>query len=135
LVDLDRISQSPFAMFSPEKNHGDNKVLEAQEWMENNPRDKISMEGMAKEAGMSLRRFNSRFESATGETATKHRQLARVDAAKVDLVNTNRPFEEISLNTGYENVSFSEGFSRKLPALRQRNTGGGSASSKASFGV
>ncbi len=74
--------------------------------MENNLRDKISMEGMAKEAGMSLRHFNSRFKSATGEIVTKHLQLVRVDAAKVNLVNTNRPFEEISLNTGYENVSF-----------------------------
>ena len=106
LVDLDRIRQSPFAMFSPEKNHSDHKILEAQEWIENNLSDKISMEAMAKEAGMSLRHFNRRFRSATGETVTKHLQLVRVDAAKVDLVNTNRPFEEISLNTGYENVSF-----------------------------
>jgi transcriptional regulator GlxA family with amidase domain len=117
LVDLDRICQSPFAMFSPEKNHTDNKILEAQEWMENNLRDKISMETLAKEAGMSLRNFNRRFKSATGETVTKYLQLVRVDAAKVDLVNTNLPFEEISLNTGYENASFFRKIFKKNTSL------------------
>lgn len=117
LVDLDRICQSPFAMFSPEKNHTDNKILEAQEWMENNLRDTISIEAMAKEAGMSPRHFNRRFKSATGETVTKYLQLVRVDAAKVDLVNTNLPFEEISLNRGYENVSFFRRVFKKNTSL------------------
>ena len=116
LVDLDRTSQLPFAVFNPEKNHTDTKILKCQEWMEKNYRDNINLEMLAEKAGMSLRHFNRRFKSATGETGVKYLQLTRVEAAKMDLVNTNKSFEEISLSVGYENVSF---FRRVF----KRNTG------------
>lgn len=106
MVDLDSIFQAPFTIFTPEKNHSDHKILEAQEWIEHNLRDKIDIDVMAQDAGMSLRQFNRRFKAATGETVTHYMQLMRVEAAKVELVNTNMSVEEISLRTGYENVSF-----------------------------
>jgi len=117
MVDMDCTSQSPFSMFTPEKNHGDNKVLEAQQWMEKNLSAKIDIDAMAVTAGMSLRQFNRRFRSATGESVTNYLQLIRVDAAKHDLVNTNLPFEEISPNAGYENVSFFRRVFKKNTSL------------------
>ncbi len=117
MVDLDCISQSPFTMFSPERNHGDSKVLEAQTCMEKNLREKIDIDAMAVDAGMSLRQFNRRFRSATGETVTNYLQLIRVDAAKVDLVNTDLPFDDISPNAGYENVSFFRRIFKKITSL------------------
>lgn len=106
LVDLDCVTQSPFAVFAPEKNHSDKLVLDAQEYLENSYRDQVEAEAMAEQAGMSVRQFNRRFKSATGETFNGYLQLVRIEAAKADLVNTNLPFEEISLKAGYENVSF-----------------------------
>jgi len=106
LVDMDRVSQAPFAAFIPNKDHGDEEILEAQEWLETSYRGGITMEVLAKEAGMSLRHFNRRFRSATGETAVKYLQHLRVEACKVLLVTTSRPFDEIAPAVGYENVSF-----------------------------
>jgi len=106
LVDLDRISQAPFAVFNPEKNHSDSEILKTQEWIEENYRNSVNLEVLAEKIGMSLRQFNRRFKSATGETGIKYLQLVRVEAAKTDLIYTNRSFEEISQNVGYENVSF-----------------------------
>ncbi len=116
LVDLDRISQLPFAVFTPEKNHSDDEILKSQEWIEENYKDNVNLEVLAEKAGMSLRHFNRRFKSATGETGIKYLQLTRVEAAKRDLVSTNKSFDKISLNVGYENISF---FRR----LFKRNTG------------
>jgi transcriptional regulator GlxA family with amidase domain len=106
LVDLDRISQAPFAVFNPEKNHSDREILKAQEWIEKNYRGSVSLEVLAEKTNMSSRQFNRRFKSATGETGIKYLQLVRVEAAKTDLINTDQSFDEISLNVGYENVSF-----------------------------
>jgi transcriptional regulator GlxA family with amidase domain len=47
LVDLDRISQAPFAVFNPEKNHSDREILKAQEWIEKNYRGSVSLEVLA----------------------------------------------------------------------------------------
>lgn len=117
MVDLDCISQSPFIMFTPEKNHGDNIILEAQDWMEKNLRDKICIDDMADKAGLSVRQLNRRFKSATGETINSYLQLIRIDSAKVSLVNTDQPVEEISLTTGYENISFFRRLFKKQTSL------------------
>lgn len=106
LVDPDRISQAPFAVFIPNKDHEDSEILQAQEWLEENYKESITMESLAKQAGTSLRQFNRRFKAATGETAVKYLQHLRVEAAKVLLVTTDQSFDEISPQVGYENVSF-----------------------------
>jgi transcriptional regulator GlxA family with amidase domain len=106
LVDLDRLSQLPFTVFVPDKNHNDTEILDIQQWMEGNYQNAISMETLAKELGTSLRHFNRRFKSATGETGVKYLQLIRVEAAKKQLINTNLSFDEIAVDVGYENVSF-----------------------------
>lgn len=106
LVDMDRISQLPFAVFSPEKNHEDLEILEIQEWIEENYKDKVRLGLLAERLGTSLRQFNRRFKTATGETGIKYLQLTRVEAAKLELVTGCRSFDEISIDVGYENVSF-----------------------------
>ncbi len=117
LVDLDCVTQSPFAMFNPEKNHSDAKILEAQAWIEKNHRRKIDIAAMADAAGMSLRQFNRRFKSATGETVNNYLQLVRVEAAKMDLVNTRLSFDEISFKAGYENISFFRRIFKKITSI------------------
>jgi len=106
LVDMDRVTQAPFSMFIPDKDHEDNEILQAQEWIELHYRQSIKMEFLAEKAGMSLRQFNRRFKAATGETAVKYLQQIRVEAAKLLLATTDRSFDEISPSVGYENTSF-----------------------------
>ncbi len=117
LVDLDCVTQSPFAMFSPEKNHSDSSILKAQAWIEKNHRGKIDITALAEDADMSSRQFNRRFKSATGETVNNYLQLIRIEAAKVDLVNTSLSFEEISVKTGYENISFFRRIFKKVTSV------------------
>ena len=106
LVDLDRMSQAPFAVFIPNKSHNDVEILTAQEWIEANYKASFPMDELAKKTGLSLRQFNRRFKSVTGETAVKYLQHVRVDASKLLLVTTEDTFDEISPTVGYENVSF-----------------------------
>ncbi|MEH6478447.1 MAG: helix-turn-helix domain-containing protein, partial [Sneathiella sp.] len=106
MADLDRISQAPFSVFVPEKNHSDRGILKAQDWIEENYQKNVNLQELAARTGVSLRQFNRRFKSATGETSLKYLQLVRIEAAKMALINTDQSFEDISRNAGYENVSF-----------------------------
>ncbi|MFT7548358.1 MAG: transcriptional regulator GlxA family with amidase domain [Candidatus Azotimanducaceae bacterium] len=106
LVDLEKITQLPFSVFNPEKNHNDKEILDIQEWIEVNYSINLNLEALAEKVGLSLRQFNRRFKSATGETVIKYLQQVRVEIAKSDLIGTQNNFDEISLNAGYENVSF-----------------------------
>jgi len=106
LVDMDRTSQAPFAVFLPNKDHEDKEILQSQKWLEENYKQSIKIERLAEKAGTSLRQFNRRFKSATGETAVKYLQHMRVEAAKILLITTKQSFDEISPLVGYENVSF-----------------------------
>ncbi len=106
LVDPDRTSQATFAAFIPKKDHEDDEILQAQKLIDGRYKENIKMETFAKKIGMSLRQFNRRFKSATGETAVKYLQYTRIEAAKVLLVTTHHAFAEIAPMVGYENVSF-----------------------------
>jgi transcriptional regulator GlxA family with amidase domain len=68
MADLDRISQAPFSVFIPEKNHSDREILKAQDWIEENYQESVNLHELAARTGVSLRQFNRRFKSATGET-------------------------------------------------------------------
>ncbi len=106
LVDLDRITQLPFAIFLSDKNHQDSKILNAQEWIEKNYQQHISLDALAETGGMSKRNFNRRFKSATNETVMSYVQQIRVEAAKQLLQQSSSSFDHISVDVGYENVSF-----------------------------
>ncbi len=106
LVDLDRLTQLPFTIFIPEKNHLDEEILAIQHWIETHYQQSISIEILARKAAMSPRNFNRRFKAATGITAVKYLQQIRIEAAKKELEDGTRSFDEISFHVGYENVSF-----------------------------
>lgn len=117
MVDLDCVSQSPFTMFTPEKNHGDSIVLNAQNRMAEQLAQQIDVEQLAENTGLSSRQFNRRFKSATGESVNSYLQLLRIDEAKKFLVNTNLSFEDISIEAGYENISYFRRIFKKQTTL------------------
>lgn len=117
LVDLDRTSQTPFAVFIPNKNHSDEEMLEAQEWIEAHYKESIQIAELAMKAELSLRQFNRRFKTATGKTTVKYFQHVRVDASKMLFATTQETFDEISPKVGYENVSFFRKVFRKSVGL------------------
>ncbi|WP_159084683.1 GlxA family transcriptional regulator [Dongshaea marina] len=117
LIDLGRVAQQPFAMFVPEKNHQDPKILKAQEWMEDNFSQNLPNETLAEKAGMSTRNFNRRFKAATGLTVVNYIQLLRTEKAKKALEDGRKSFDEISSDVGYENVSFFRRLFKKHTGL------------------
>lgn len=105
LVDPNRDSQSPYSIFSARKDHGDASILEAQEWMQEHYSDNITIDAIAKEAGISPRHFKRRFRKATGESPLGYLQNLRMEAAKRRLETTLDNINEITFQIGYEDSS------------------------------
>ncbi len=105
LVDSDRQSQAPYIPYDFWKNHADDQVLEAQTWMEDHYRDKVSIDGIAKNVGISPRHFKRRFKEATGETPIRYLQQLRIEKAKHRLERTNDTINEITWHVGYEDIN------------------------------
>lgn len=112
-IDLDRTSQSPFFIFQPQKNHGDEMIDKAQTYLEKNLSEKISFEQLASELAISRRNFDRRFIKATGNTPVEYLQRLKVEVAKNALEKGRKSIFEIMMEVGYsDDKAFREVFRR-----------------------
>ena len=100
-IDMNRESQSYFSTFSPDRNHNDDLVATAQEKIETNYQDIVTIEEIIKDIPSSRRNMVRRFKQVTGITPIEYLQLTRVEAAKKLLEETNKQMSEVIFNTGY----------------------------------
>lgn len=104
LVDPDRC-QAPYVIHGFWKNHADGQVLKAQLWMEENYSQKVSIDALARDVGISPRQFARRFKHATGETPVAYLQHLRIENAKKRLETTLDTVNEITWQVGYEDIN------------------------------
>ncbi len=116
-IELDRNSQSAFAIFTGQKQHGDTMVQQAQTYIENNIDEKISVEGLSSRFAIGRRNFDRRFIKATGNTPVEYAQRVKVESAKKALESTRKTVNEVMYEVGYADVkAFREVF-RKITGL------------------
>lgn len=101
MIDIDRSSQSPFMIFSGQKTHKDKKVLKAQEYIEENYKDKIAVNDLSEKVALSRRTFERRFRQATSNSVLEYHQRVKVEAAKKELEKGRKTVNEIMYEVGY----------------------------------
>ena len=101
MIDIDKNSQSPFIMFKGQKGHDDKQVLKAQEYIENNYNEKISVEHLANKFALSKRSLERRFKKATSNTVSEYIHRVKVEAAKINLESSRENVNEIMYKVGY----------------------------------
>jgi transcriptional regulator GlxA family with amidase domain len=112
-IDLDRNLQAEFSIFNGHKNHNDEAILIAQIFLEENYRDKISIEKLASDLSIGRRNFDRRFIKATGLTPIDYLQRVKTEAAKKLFETTRKTVSEIMYEVGYNDAkAFREVFSR-----------------------
>src|SRR5262245_18571779 len=84
-IEIDRKSQSPFIMLYGQKKHEDEPIKKAQEFIEANFTEKISVEELAVRFAIGKRHFERRFKKATNNTPAEYIQRVKVEAAKKQL--------------------------------------------------
>ena len=112
-IDIERNAQSSFVIFSGQKKHQDDDILNAQSYIEKNYQDKISIEFLANKFSIGRRNFDRRFIKATGITPLDYLQRVKIEAAKNSLESTRKTVNEVMYDVGYnDQKAFREVFSR-----------------------
>lgn len=116
-IEIDRNTQSEFSIFSGQKQHNDELVLQAQEYLEKNLEEKITIEDLSSKFNIGRRNFDRRFIKATGNTPIEYAQRAKVETAKKAFETNRKTINEVMYEVGYSDVkAFREVF-RKITGM------------------
>lgn len=116
-IDFQRISQSPFTIFIGQKDHEDEPIKKAQDFIEQNYQDKITVDQLASMLAISRRNFERRFKKATANTVVEYIQRVKVEAAKQSLESSRENVNEVMYKVGYnDNKAFRTTF-KKITGL------------------
>lgn len=117
MIDLDRDRQSPFMIFEGQKDHGDERVKQAQQIIESKYTDKITVEALASELALSRRSLERRFKKATANTVVEYIQRVKVEAAKERLETTHKNINEVMFEVGYSDSRSFRSVFKKVTGL------------------
>lgn len=116
-IEMDRQSQSAFIIFTGQKTHDDEMIRQAQDYIENNLHEKISIEDLSSRFAVGRRNFDRRFIKATGNTPGEYTQRVKIEAAKKTFETSRKNINEVMYEVGYSDVkAFREVF-RKITGL------------------
>lgn len=116
-IEMDRNSQSPFAIFTGQKLHGDEMIKKAQAYIESKLDERISIEHLSSRFSTGRRNFDRRFIKATGNTPIEYAQRVKIESAKKALETTRKTVNEVMYDVGYSDVkAFREVF-RKVTGM------------------
>lgn len=116
-IEIDRDTQSPFIIFGGQKGHDDEPILKAQEFIEQNFQDKISIEQLASMLAISRRNLERRFKKATSNTAVEYMQRVKIEAAKMKLESSRDNVNEVMYNVGYTDSKAFRNTFKKITGL------------------
>lgn len=116
-VDIDRESQSAFAMFKGQKNHSDVEILKAQEYIEANVQEKVSTDELARMANLSRRTFERHFKEATKNTVLEYVHRIKIEAAKRQFENSRKNINEVMYDLGYSDTKAFRDLFKKWTGL------------------
>lgn len=116
-LEIDRKSQSPFIMFNGQKKHEDEPIKLAQEFIEKNVCDKISVEHLALKFAIGRRHFERRFKKATNNTPVEYIQRVKIEAAKKSFETGSKNVSEVMYDVGYADVKAFRAVFKKITGL------------------
>ena len=116
-VDIDRASQAAFAMFRGQKNHGDQAINKAQEYIEQHLQEKISIDDLADIAVVGRRNFERRFKQATNNSVSEYIHRVKIEAAKRQFENSRKNINEVMNDIGYSDSKAFRSMFKKLTGL------------------
>lgn len=116
-IDIERNTQSFFMMFNGQKDHEDHEIKKAQEFIENNYQEKISVDQLADYCVVGRRSFERRFKKATNNTVAEYIQRVKVEAAKRSFENSRKNINEVMYDVGYTDTKAFRTIFKRITGL------------------
>lgn len=116
-LDIGRDSQSQFAIFKGQRNHGDEDIKKVQDYIEQHYSDKISIDTLANLINSGRRTFERKFKEATNNTPIEYIQRVRIEAAKNFFEASRKNVSEIMFDVGYTDTKAFRDIFKKITGL------------------
>ncbi|MCB0688510.1 MAG: helix-turn-helix domain-containing protein [Saprospiraceae bacterium] len=116
-IDIDRTTQASFAMFKGQKDHNDEEIVKAQEFIEKNYHEKISVDELANLVAVGRRTFERRFKKATNNTVIEYIQRIKIEVAKRSFENSRKNISEVMYDVGYTDTKSFRSLFKKITGL------------------
>ncbi|WP_212003212.1 GlxA family transcriptional regulator [Chitinophaga sp. HK235] len=116
-IEFERSNQSPFIIFEGQKSHDDEPIRKAQEYIENNFSEKITVDQLATMFSLSRRNLERRFKKATSNTAVEYMQRVKIEAAKNSLETSSENVSEVMYKVGYTDTKAFRTTFKKITGL------------------
>jgi transcriptional regulator GlxA family with amidase domain len=116
-IDIQRDSQSPFTIFNGQKEHEDESIKKAQDFIENNFQNKITVDQLATMFALSRRNLERRFKKATSNTVIEYIQRVKIEAAKKNLETARKNINEVMYEVGYNDTKAFRTTFKKITGL------------------
>ena len=103
-IEIERDNQLSFTIFQGQKDHNDEEIKKAQEFIERNYQEKITVEQLVSMLALSRRNFERRFKKATSNTVVEYIQRVKIEAAKKGLETSRKNVNELMYDVGYSDT-------------------------------
>lgn len=116
-IDIDRDSQNAFAMFTGQKNHTDDAVKAAQEYIEQHIDEKLTVDELADRVAVGRRSFERRFKQATNNSVLEYIHRIKIEAAKKSFETSRKNISEVMYDVGYSDTKAFRTIFKKITGL------------------
>jgi transcriptional regulator GlxA family with amidase domain len=103
-IEIERQNQLSFTIFQGQKEHEDEPIKKAQEFIEKNYQDKITVEQLTSMLAIGRRNFERRFKKATSNTVVEYIQRVKMEAVKKGLEASRKNVNELMYDVGYSDI-------------------------------
>ena len=116
-IEIERENQLSFVIFQGQKEHDDAAIIQAQEFIEKNYQEKITIDVLAALVAVSRRNFERRFKKATSNTVIEYIQRVKIEAAKMSLESSRENVTEVMYKVGYNDTKAFRTTFKKITGL------------------
>jgi transcriptional regulator GlxA family with amidase domain len=116
-IEIERENQASFIIFQGQKEHDDEHVRKAQEYIESNYQEKTTVDSLAGMFAIGRRSFERRFKRATDNTVAEYIQRVKVEAAKKELEMSRKTVNEVMYEVGYSDIKAFRTTFKKITGL------------------
>jgi len=116
-LDIDREDQLSFIIFQGQKDHDDVQIKKAQEFIEQNFQEKITVDQLASMLAIGRRNLERRFKKATSNTVVEYIQRVKMEAAKMNLESSRENVNEVMYKVGYTDTKAFRTTFKKITGL------------------
>ncbi len=117
VVDAGRTSQKHYKNLASVSTGLETDLKDLLTWIDQNIHYPIALADLARQLRISERTLMRRFVKEVGMLPTKYLQNIRVQKAKELIINSNRSFEHITFDVGYEDISSFRRLFKKMTGL------------------